>query len=64
MQYLRDASGLSNPMGVAVGAVATLSAAAAAYYATSKPTPWETGVDMNNQSIKLPVSCMSNYFNS
>ncbi|XP_045213523.2 long-chain-fatty-acid--CoA ligase 1-like isoform X2 [Mercenaria mercenaria] len=54
MQYLREVPGLSNPVGVAIGTAATLSAAAATYYLTSKPAPWETGVDMNNQSIKLP----------
>ncbi|KAL4239460.1 Long-chain-fatty-acid--CoA ligase 5 [Mactra antiquata] len=45
----------SIPGGMAtVGTAASLSAAALAYYMASRPTPIETGVDMNNQSIRLP----------
>lgn len=53
MQYIRDATGMTPQMGAALGAAA-LSAAVATYYMTPRHKPWVTGVDMDNQSIKLP----------
>ncbi|XP_052771923.1 long-chain-fatty-acid--CoA ligase 5-like [Mya arenaria] len=54
MQYIRDAAGNPNPSTLALGAAATVTVAAASFYAATRPTPLAPPVDMDNQSIRLP----------
>ena len=55
MQFLKEPPGLSNPLGIAIGAVTAASAMAVTYYMASKPDSFTTPVDMDNQSVLLPV---------
>jgi len=56
MQYIREAANNASPSTLALGAAATATVAAATLYAATRPTPMVPPVDMNNQSIRLPVS--------
>ena len=55
MQFLKDPPGLTSPLGIAIGAATAASAAAITYYMASKPDSYPTPVDMDNQSLSLPV---------
>ena len=56
MQYLKEAPGMSSPLGIALGAATAASAVAVTYYMASKPDPFTIDVDMSNQSLPLPVT--------
>ena len=55
MQFLKEPPGLTSPLGIAVGAMTAASAVAVTYYMASKPGAYPTPVDLDNQSLPLPV---------